>query len=85
VIGKADRRFWRCFEKLPASVQRLALEKYALWKRDPYRASLHFKERRNGICVGRIGEHYRTLGLHEGDVIAWFWFGTHEEYNRFRF
>jgi len=50
VIGKADRRFWRCFQKLPASVQRLALEKYALWKRDPYHASLHFKERVTGFA-----------------------------------
>jgi hypothetical protein len=35
------------------------------------------------ICVVRIGEHYRALGLREGDIIAWFWIGTHEEYNRF--
>ena len=30
-------------------------------------------------------EHYRAPGLHEGDAIAWFGIGTHEEYNRFRF
>lgn len=57
----------------------------ALWKRDPYHSSLHFEERRNGVCVVRIGEHYRALGLREGDVIAWFWIGTHEESNRFQF
>jgi hypothetical protein len=28
-------------------------------------------------------EHYRALGLREGDIIAWFWIGTHEQYNRF--
>ena len=55
------------------------------WKLDPYHPSLHFEERRNGICVVRIGEHHRALGLREGDTIAWFWIGTHEEYNRFRF
>jgi hypothetical protein len=58
--------------------------KYALWARDPHHPSLHFEERRNGICVVRIGDHYRALGLREGNVIAWFWIGTHEEYNRFR-
>jgi hypothetical protein len=26
-----------------------------------------------------------AVGLREGDVVAWFWIGTHEEYNRFRF
>ena len=42
-------------------------------------------ERRNGICVVRIGDRYRAVGLREGDVIAWFWIGTHEQYNRFHF
>ena len=77
--------FWKCFEALPASVQKLAREKYFLWKSDPYHASLHFEERRNGIYVIRIGGHYRAVGLREGEDLAWFWIGTHEEYNRFRF
>jgi hypothetical protein len=85
LTGKADPRFWKRFENLPPSVQNLAREKYALWKRDPYHRSLQFEERRNGICVVRIGERYRALGLREGDIIAWFWIGTHQEYNRFRF
>jgi hypothetical protein len=85
VTGKADRRFWKHFEELPASVQKLARGKYALWKLDPFHPSLHFEERRNGICVVRIGEHHRALGLREGDVISWFWIGTHEDYNKFQF
>src|SRR5437016_1086628 len=44
VTGRTHRRFWKCFEALPAPVQRLAREKYALWKRDPYHASLRFEE-----------------------------------------
>ena len=63
----------------------LAREKYALWKTDPHDPSLSFEERRNGICVVRIGEHYRAIGVREGDVVAWFWIGTHEAYNNFRF
>ncbi len=85
MIGKTHRRFWKAFEKLPVSIQNLAREKYALWKRDPFHPSLHFEERRNGICVVRIGTGYRAIGLREGDTIVWFWIGTHEEYNRFRF
>ena len=72
MIGRTHRRFWKCFEALPAAVQKLAREKYALWKRDPYHASLRFEERRNGICVIRIGNHYRAVALREGDVVAWF-------------
>ncbi len=85
MIGRTQRRFWKHFEALPPNVQKLAREKYAAWKRDPYHPSLQFEERRNGICVVRIGDRYRALGLREADVIGWFWIGTHEEYNRFRF
>jgi hypothetical protein len=85
VIGKTHRRFWKAFENLPVSIQNLAREKYARWKRDPFQPSLHFEERRNGVCVVRIGPGYRAVGLREGDTVIWFWIGTHEEYNRFRF
>lgn len=85
MIGRTHGRFWKHFDALPGNVQKLARNKYALWKQDPYHPSLHFEERHNGICVVRIGDHYRALGLREADVIAWFWIGTHEEYNRFRF
>ncbi len=72
MIGKAQRRFWKCYGDLPDGVQKLAREKYALCKRDPYHRSLAFEERRNGVCVVRIGDHYRAVGLREGEVVAWF-------------
>jgi hypothetical protein len=43
VTGRTNRRFWKCFESLPAPVQKLAREKYALWKRDPHHRSLSLK------------------------------------------
>lgn len=85
MIGRAQRRFWKHFNQLPAGARHLAREKFALWKRDPFHRSLAFAVRRNGVCVVRIGDHYRALGIKEGDIVAWFWIGTHEEYNRFRF
>lgn len=85
MISKTHRRFWKCFDRLPARVQALAREKFKLWKDSPNHPSLHFEERRNSVCVVRVGEHYRVIGLREGEVIAWFWIGTHEECNSFRF
>jgi hypothetical protein len=85
VIGKTHRRFWKSFELLSPGAQSLAREKYALWKRDPYHSHLKFEVQRNGVCVVRIGDHHRAVGLREGNTVAWFWIGTHEEYNRFRF
>jgi hypothetical protein len=85
VKGKAHRRFWSCFDGLPPKVQQLAREKYALWGENPYHPSLKYEERRNGICVVRVGDHYHAVGLKEGDTVAWFWIGTHEDYNRYHF
>jgi hypothetical protein len=85
VTGRTHRKFWRHFDALPDAVQKLAREKFVLWKRNPHHPSLGFDQRRNGICVVRVGDHYRAVGLREGDVIVWFWIGTHEDYNRFRF
>src|SRR5436309_14815702 len=50
------RRFWKAFENLPAPIQDLAREKHAMWKRDPFHPSLGFEERRNNVCVVRIGD-----------------------------
>jgi hypothetical protein len=61
VIGRTHRRFWNAFEKLPAPIQDLAREKYAMWKGDPFHPSLGFEERRNNVCVVRIGDHYRHV------------------------
>ena len=85
MIGKTHRRFWRAFEKLPNSIQALAREKYNLWKSNPFHPSLGFEERRNNVCVVRIGNSYRAVGLREAETVVWFWIGTHEEYNKFRF
>jgi hypothetical protein len=38
-----------------------------------------------GFASFELGIIIAAIGLREGDVVAWFWIGTHEEYNRFRF
>ena len=76
--------FWSRFDSLPVEIQELARKNYDLLVADPWHPSLHFKRVGKYWSV-RVGEHYRALGLREGNTIAWFWIGTHEEYNRFRF
>lgn len=85
MIGRTHGRSWKHFDAPPAVIQKLAREKYSLWQREPFHPSLKFEERRNGICVARIGEHHRALGIRDGEIVAWFWIGTHAEYNCFRF
>src|SRR5438067_589516 len=69
----------RSSKTCPREIRALAAEQ------NPFHPSLKFEERRNGICVVRIGDHHRALGIREGEIVAWFWIGTHAEYNRFRF
>jgi hypothetical protein len=57
-----SRRFWHCFDALPADIQELARRNYALLKQNPTHPSLQFKP----VCSGRfrsvrVGLHYRAL------------------------
>ena len=45
------RRFWKCYEYLPNSVQVSANQSYELLKTDPSHPSLHFKK--IGKNIGR--------------------------------
>jgi hypothetical protein len=77
----ATPRFWACYRALPAAVQKLADEKYALLKSDPQHPSLHFKKI-GRIWSARVGLHYRVLGADSSAGVVWFWIGTHAEYDR---
>jgi len=73
--------FGKCFEKLPTEIQTLTREKYHLWQKHPFHASLQFKEVRRGIWSVRITQKYRALGQESGDLIVWYWIGTHDAYD----
>lgn len=42
-LSKTTPRFWKLFAELPVEVQDLAIEKYELFKCDPFHPSLGFK------------------------------------------
>jgi hypothetical protein len=75
--------FRACFAQLPESVRQQASRAYALWRSDPHHPSLQFKRvsSRQPIYSVRVGLGHRALGLWEGDTVAWFWIGSHAEYD----
>ena len=77
----ASRRFWECYEKLPAPVRALADKRFQLLKSDPMHTSLHFKTVGRYRSV-RVGPRYRALGVEVPDGVLWFWIGSHDEYDR---
>jgi hypothetical protein len=82
VNSRTTRHFWDAFGGLPDEVQQLAREKYSLWRNDPFHPSLQFKELTPNVWCVRIGRGHRAMARRNGDLIVWFWIGTHEAYNK---
>jgi hypothetical protein len=77
----ATDRFWACYHRLPDDVQRRADACYQLLKKNPAHPSLQYKHV-GRFRSARVGAHYRALGVDVPEGIAWFWIGTHAEYDR---
>ncbi len=43
-MHRTNRRFWRCYEALPAEIRTVADQSFDLLKSDPRHPSLHFKK-----------------------------------------
>lgn len=80
-MHRTTNRFWKCFEKLPEPVKKIARQNFQLLKRNPWHPSLHFKKVGKFWLV-RADIAHRTLAVEEGDDYIWVWIGTHDEYER---
>ena len=79
-----NSKFRQLFAQLPSNVQDLARKNYELWRNDPGHPSLDFKKAKRGVSVYsiRVGNDWRALGQKEGDLIVWFWIGSHSDYDK---
>jgi len=79
-----SRRFREMYAGLPAQVRLRARRAYLLFRRDPAHPGLNFKKvhEENNIYSARIGLGYRALGQMDGEVIVWFWIGSHADYDK---
>lgn len=82
MISQTNADFWACFKLLPANIQEQARERYRLWQQDTFNAALHFKPLVADVWSVRINQAYRALGRRKGNLIVWFWIGTHAEYDQ---
>jgi hypothetical protein len=60
VTSHALPSFWKCYERLPKHVQRLADKNFALFKANPRHPSLGFRKKGN-VYTAEIGRSYRAL------------------------
>ena len=80
-MHKTTTHFWKCFNNLPHSVQKIAKRNFNLLKTDPLHPSLRFKKIGKFWSI-RIGIKYRALAVKEGKYFIWVWIGNHDDYEQ---
>ena len=71
---RANAKFWRFYQQLPADIQKLADKNFALLKQEPQHPSLHFKKV-GRFWLARIGIHSRAVAVQAEAELVWFWIG----------
>ena len=76
--------FWDLYRALPRDVRRQARQAYQRFAADPTYPGLRFRELNGfpGVWYVRITLSYRAVGRRDGDVIVWFWIGSHADFDR---
>lgn len=84
MISHTTARFRKAYRQLPFHIRRQAKAAYKLFQQNPQHPSLHFKQVHptRFIYSVRASLDYRALGVREGEVLIWFWIGTHAEYDK---
>ena len=78
---QATSEFWAVYNQLPAEIRHLADRCFEMLKQNPRHPSLHFKKVGRYWSV-RVGLYYRAAGLDTQEGVAWFWIGSHSEYDK---
>lgn len=75
--------FMTLYRALPESVRQQARQAYSLFQQDPHHPSLRFRQVHpmRPIFSARVGQHYRAVGVRQGNDIGWFWIGSHSDYD----
>ena len=84
MISRISSDFRRDFVSLPMTIQRSARLAYKLFLSDPQHPSLRFKKLAgyDDLWSVRITGGYRAIGRWRGDVILWFFIGSHANYQK---
>ena len=72
--------FRKLYSELPEIVQRLADEKFRVFKSNPFHPSLEFQSK-GKVWTVAVGRSYRAIARRVDDELHWVWTGSHETYN----
>ena len=81
--SRTTKRFRKCFKDLPSEIQETAREAFRLFIENPSHPGLRFKKIHptEPIYSVRITRDYPAVGVLKKDEIAWYWIGTHSDYD----
>ena len=84
MISEPRPEFWEHYRRLSDEARAQARKSYELFMRNPRHPSLRFKllAGYDDIWSVRISLKYRAVGVKHGEVIQWFWIGTHNEFDK---
>ena len=84
MISRTNRRFRKLLADLPPHVRKQARDAYRLWMRDPWHASLHFKQvhATKPVFSARVGLDWRAVCVRSGETCVWFFVGSHADYDK---
>jgi len=84
LISRTTERFRKSLAALPEQVRAQARLAYRIFEQDPWHPGLQFKQVHPAqpIYSARVGLGYRALGVRDGDLVVWFWIGSHADYDR---
>ncbi len=83
-FGIRAKRFRKLLAELPPHVQKQAWAAYVTWMRNPWHASLQFKQihATRPIFSTRIGLDWRAVCIRTDDTALWYFIGSHADYDR---
>ena len=81
--SKTTKAFRKRLAALPDEVQEQARRAYRQFADHPNHRSLQFKRVHTSapLFSARVTKGYRAVGQIDGDVIVWFWIGSHADYD----
>ena len=84
VISHTNKQFRKLLAELPPEIQKQARQAYLTWLRDSWHPSLRFKQIHptDPIYSVRISLGWRTVGIRSGDIVIWYWIGSHADYDK---
>jgi hypothetical protein len=84
VTSRTSSDFRRDLAQVPPAIKRQAREAYRLFSRNPQHPSLKFKKLppHEDLWSVRINSDCRAIGRYRGEVLLWFFVGSHADYDK---